>query len=140
MHGSSQPGLPGPQVLPAEGGDRSSRGAPPGDATNGDATNGGATRDLAAENAALHEELDRLREEVLQLRAALSRRPTIDLAKGVVMAMTGHDEDQAFRELSQISQTHNVKLYDLASALLADLPAVRACGGGLLQRDWGGTS
>jgi len=120
MHGSSQTGASGRQ----------------------DATTAPARAGLpgAAGDAALREEVAQLREEVTQLRAALSRRPVIDLAKGVVMALTGCDETQAFRELSQISQTHNVKLFDLATALLADLPAVRAGGGVLRRRDWGGPS
>lgn len=64
---------------------------------------------------------DALRAELAQLRTALSRRPVIDMAKGAIMALTKCDEATAFRQLSQVSQTHNVKLYDLASALLADL-------------------
>ncbi|WP_369056172.1 ANTAR domain-containing response regulator [Kineococcus terrestris] len=62
-----------------------------------------------------------LRAELEQLRTALTRRPVIDMAKGAVMAMTRCDEETAFRQLSQVSQQHNVKLFDLASALLADL-------------------
>ncbi len=66
-------------------------------------------------------DVDALRAELAQLRTALTRRPVIDMAKGAIMALTRCDEDAAFRQLSQVSQTHNVKLYDLASALLADL-------------------
>lgn len=81
-----------------------------------------------------------LQAEVLQLRTALKRRPVIDMAKGAVMAFTRCDEDTAFRTLSEISQTHNVKLFDLASALLADLPTGAAGTGGqagvLVARHW----
>ncbi|WP_432548814.1 ANTAR domain-containing protein [Kineococcus sp. SYSU DK004] len=62
-----------------------------------------------------------LRAELEQLRTALTRRPVIDMAKGAVMALTRCDEETAFRQLSQVSQQHNVKLFDLASALLAEL-------------------
>ncbi|WP_432513117.1 ANTAR domain-containing protein [Kineococcus sp. SYSU DK001] len=62
-----------------------------------------------------------MRAELAQLRTALTRRPVIDMAKGALMALTRCDEDSAFRQLSEVSQTHNVKLFDLATALLADL-------------------
>ncbi|WP_432488238.1 ANTAR domain-containing protein [Kineococcus sp. SYSU DK018] len=68
-------------------------------------------------------ELEQLRTEVAQLRAALERRPVIDMAKGAVMAVARCDEGTAFEQLSRVSQRHNVKLFDLASALLQDLPA-----------------
>ncbi|MEZ0491066.1 ANTAR domain-containing protein [Kineococcus sp. TBRC 1896] len=86
-----------------------------------------------------------LRAELAQLRTALTRRPVIDMAKGAIMALTRCDEDAAFRQLSEVSQTHNVKLYDLASALLGDLrrSGTAAQDGGdqrevdrLVQRNW----
>ncbi|MEW1958176.1 ANTAR domain-containing protein [Kineococcus sp. NPDC059986] len=82
-----------------------------------------------------------LQAELAQLRTALTRRPVIDMAKGAIMALTRCDEDTAFRQLSQVSQTHNVKLYDLASALLSDLRRAEAAPGNaevdhLVQRNW----
>ncbi|WP_432570758.1 ANTAR domain-containing protein [Kineococcus sp. SYSU DK005] len=68
-------------------------------------------------------ELERLRAEVAQLRTALDRRPVIDMAKGAVMAVARCDEETAFQQLSRVSQSHNVKLFDLAQALVQDLPA-----------------
>lgn len=76
-----------------------------------------ATRQLEG----VHDEVDTMRSELTQLRTALSRRPVIDMAKGAIMALTQCDDDAAFRQLAEVSQTHNVKLFDLASALLADL-------------------
>ena len=67
------------------------------------------------------DEVEAMRSELEQLRTALSRRPVIDMAKGAIMALTRCDEDAAFGQLSQVSQAHNVKLFDLAAALLADL-------------------
>src|SRR4051812_45293723 len=108
MHGSRQSGAPRPPTPPPP----PPPGVPPDVA--GRAGPGEQAAALEREVAELREEVAQLQEEVAQLRAALSRRPVIDLAKGVVMALTGCDETQAFRELSQISQTHNVKLFDLA--------------------------
>lgn len=68
-----------------------------------------------------HQDVETMRSELGQLRMALSRRPVIDMAKGAIMALTRCDEDIAFKQLSEVSQTNNVKLFDLASALLADL-------------------
>jgi len=67
------------------------------------------------------EQVDTLQAEVEQLRTALTRRPVIDMAKGAIMALMRCDEDTAFRQLSEVSQTHNVKLFELATALLRDL-------------------
>jgi AmiR/NasT family two-component response regulator len=88
------------------------------------------------------EQVDTLQAEVEQLRTALTRRPVIDMAKGAIMALMRCDEDTAFRQLSQVSQTHNVKLFDLASALLGDLQRADAPAAGarevdrLVQRNW----
>ena len=71
-------------------------------------------------------ELELLRAEVAQLRTALARRPVIDMAKGAVMAVARCDEETAFQQLSRVSQAHNVKLFDLATALVQDLPASAA--------------
>lgn len=81
-----------------------------------------------------------LQAEVQQLRTALKRRPVIDMAKGAIMVFTRCDEDAAFRTLSDVSQTHNVKLFDLATALVADLPhgadGVEGQAGQLVARLW----
>ncbi|WP_432492073.1 ANTAR domain-containing protein [Kineococcus auxinigenes] len=79
--------------------------------------------ELAPERPGEHAEVEQLRTEVEQLRVALTRRPVIDMAKGAVMAVARCDEDTAFQQLSRVSQAHNVKLFDLATALLQDLPA-----------------
>ena len=82
---------------------------------------------------------DALRAELGQLRTALTRRPVIDMAKGAIMALTRCDEDTAFKQLSEVSQTHNVKLYELASALLGDLQQPGSGHGDvdrLVQRNW----
>ncbi|WP_432501582.1 ANTAR domain-containing protein [Kineococcus arenarius] len=78
------------------------------------------------ERAGERAELEQLRTEVAQLRVALTRRPVIDMAKGAVMAVARCDEETAFQQLSRVSQAHNVKLFDLATALLQDLPASAA--------------
>ncbi|WP_432543092.1 ANTAR domain-containing protein [Kineococcus sp. SYSU DK002] len=93
------------------------------------------------------EDTEGMRAELVQLRTALARRPVIDMAKGAIMALTRCDEDAAFRQLSEVSQTNNVKLFDLATALLADLrrgePSGLDAGGGaerevdrLVRKTW----
>jgi hypothetical protein len=58
-------------------------------------------------------------EQVRQLRQALDSRPDIDLAKGIVMGVRRHSSPEtAFRELSTVSQANNVKVRDLARALV----------------------
>lgn len=84
-------------------------------------------------------DVDALRAEVAQLRTALTRRPVIDMAKGAIMALTRCDEDTAFKQLSEVSQTHNVKLYELATALVGDLQREDAGAADvdrLVQRNW----
>ena len=84
-------------------------------------------------------DLEAMRDELAQLRTALTRRPVIDLAKGAIMALTRCDEDEAFRQLSEVSQTHNVKLFDLAGALLGDLRGTASEGGDveqLVRKNW----
>lgn len=86
-----------------------------------------------------HDDAETLRNELTQLRTALTRRPVIDMAKGAIMALTRCDDDAAFKQLSQVSQTHNIKLFDLASALLADLRGESSDNGDtqqLVRRTW----
>jgi hypothetical protein len=57
-------------------------------------------------------------DEAAQLRAALASRPTIDLAKGVVMAARRCDQHAAFAELARVSMSCNIKVVLLAAVLL----------------------
>lgn len=56
--------------------------------------------------------------ELAQLRRALTTRPTINLAKGVVMAVRRCDEDAAFADLVRVSRHHNLPVAALAAALV----------------------
>jgi hypothetical protein len=56
--------------------------------------------------------------EAGQLREALTSRPTIDLAKGVVMAARRCSADEAFAELRRLSSRHNVKIVRLSDAVV----------------------
>jgi hypothetical protein len=56
--------------------------------------------------------------EVSQLQQALASRSTIDQALGVLMAQNRCTRDQAFAILRRASQTRNVKLRDVASAII----------------------
>jgi len=63
-------------------------------------------------------DLDALRRENDQLRTALTSRAEIEQAKGVLMAVHGCDEDEAFAMLVQQSQADNIKLRKVALSLL----------------------
>lgn len=56
--------------------------------------------------------------EVGQLREALESRATIEQAKGIVMARRASTPDDAFRELVRLSNESNVRLADVAKALV----------------------
>jgi GAF domain-containing protein len=62
------------------------------------------------------------RELAAHLRRALDSRAVIDQAIGALMARRGLTAGQAFGELSRQSQNTNVKLRDLATQLVEDLP------------------
>jgi AmiR/NasT family two-component response regulator len=53
-----------------------------------------------------------------QLERALETRPVIEQAKGVLAGVRCATPEQAFEELRYVSQTHNVKLNDLAAAVV----------------------
>lgn len=63
----------------------------------------------------------RTSEQVEQLKTALTSRPEIDEAKGVLMAAHGTDADQAFAQLVEQSQQHNVKVITIARQLLTSV-------------------
>lgn len=55
---------------------------------------------------------------------AIAHRETIDLAKGMLMAVYRIDADAAFELLKWRSQELNAKLFSIAQKLIAELPAV----------------
>jgi transcriptional regulator with GAF, ATPase, and Fis domain len=58
-------------------------------------------------------------EQVEQLRGAMATRAVIEQAKGILMAVRGLTDDQAFQELVSQSQRSNVKLRVLARQFVA---------------------
>lgn len=84
----------------------------------------GPTEEPADRDAAVRALLEVLRahrdvsEEVENLRRALANRPGIDLAKGVVMADRGCSPDEAFEILRQMSMHANVRVVDVAAAVV----------------------
>ncbi|WP_200418405.1 anti-sigma factor antagonist [Streptomyces sp. Y2F8-2] len=68
---------------------------------------------------ACHDADQDLRSEVSQLRRAMRTRPTIDLARGILMATFGLSPEAAWNVLVTTSQTTNTKLHRLASALVS---------------------
>ncbi len=63
--------------------------------------------------------LQDLRIEVVQLRRAMQTRPTIDLARGILMASFGLKAEDAWTVLVMASQNTNTKLHHLARDLVA---------------------
>jgi hypothetical protein len=57
-------------------------------------------------------------EEIMNLRRALTSRATIDQAKGIIMAERRCTPEAAFEVLAHLSQGANVKLADVAAALV----------------------
>lgn len=78
---------------------------------------------VALSNAALHGSTAQLAE---QLQEAMSARAVIEQAKGVLMARTGVGADEAFAQLSRLSQDANVKLRVLAGRLVEETSAGRS--------------
>ncbi|MFR9801640.1 ANTAR domain-containing protein [Pseudonocardia sp. RS010] len=64
-----------------------------------------------------------LLERVEQLETALRSRPAIEQAKGMIMMMQRCDDEQAFRVLIAVSQSCNRKLREVATEIVAALPA-----------------
>jgi hypothetical protein len=63
-------------------------------------------------------DLEAMAEEIEQLREALSSRAVIDQAKGIVMARAGCSADDAFRRMVKMSNDSNVRVAEVASALV----------------------
>jgi AmiR/NasT family two-component response regulator len=68
-------------------------------------------------------------EQVAQLREAIASRAVIEQAKGILMAVRGLSEDQAFQALVVQSQKDNVKLRTVAREFVA----MATRGGGLTR-------
>jgi hypothetical protein len=74
------------------------------------------------------------------LQAALRTRPVIEQAKGILAAYRRQPAEQAFDELVRASQQHNVRLADLAAALV-DIVAGTSVDGRVrrvITREWEG--
>jgi AmiR/NasT family two-component response regulator len=73
----------------------------------------------SAEDAALLAEVIELRARNEQLGRALASRAVIDQARGMVMALAPCSSDRAWDLLVDVSQHCNIKLRDVAAALVA---------------------
>lgn len=60
-----------------------------------------------------------LSEENAQLKQAIESRPLVDQARGMLIALLGADEDEAWQVLLETSQHANVPLRQVAEALIA---------------------
>lgn len=72
----------------------------------------------------------RLREELAGVRRAMRNRAVIEQAKGVLVARLGVSPDEAFDRLVQISQQANVKLAEVAAALVGVTAPMPGAGAG----------
>jgi hypothetical protein len=61
---------------------------------------------------------DRSRRAASQLQEAVSARAAVDQAKGLLMNARGCHADEAFARLRQLSQTHHVKVTEIARRLI----------------------
>ncbi|QEU90779.1 ANTAR domain-containing protein [Streptomyces kanamyceticus] len=77
------------------------------------------TAAVSAGDAALVAEVLQLRAENDQLSKALSSRAVIDQARGMIMALAPCSSERAWGLLVDVSQHCNVKLRDVAAALVA---------------------
>ncbi|MFD6959298.1 ANTAR domain-containing response regulator [Streptomyces venezuelae] len=75
--------------------------------------------DAAAALSAAQVEAEALRRENAQLQQALTSRPVIDQARGVLMAAGGCSAEQAWEVLVEISQRSNTKLRQVAEMVVA---------------------
>lgn len=97
---------------------------------------GAAARDGSGEDrllTVLTSALDQVRlltDEIGHLRRAMATRGTIDQARGLVMAARGCGPEEAFEVLRKMSNDTNVRLADVAAALVhrARRPGARAAG------------
>jgi len=79
------------------------------------------TRELEAAislAAARHGELEALQGEVAQTRQALEERKVVERAKGLLMKALGLAEPDAFRRLQLASRERNMRLVDVAQAIV----------------------
>ncbi|MGW7298996.1 ANTAR domain-containing protein [Streptomyces sp. NPDC054829] len=75
--------------------------------------------DLASDHASEHDELERLRAEVRDLRARALTHPLIAHAQGIVQERYAlPDADSAFALIRRASQQRNVRMHTLAEALV----------------------
>ncbi|MGW2288185.1 ANTAR domain-containing protein [Streptomyces phaeochromogenes] len=58
------------------------------------------------------------RKEAQQLRKAMQSRPTIDMARGVLMAVFSCSPEAAWEILVTVSQHSNTKLHEVAEAVV----------------------
>jgi hypothetical protein len=89
------------------------------------------TADDTAEQA-LELTVAHLREELEGLRTAMRSRAVIDQAKGMIMERYGCDAEAAFGRLKLLSQHANVKLVDVAAALVESPNLITGRGSGHL--------
>nr|WP_307517400.1 ANTAR domain-containing protein [Streptomyces umbrinus] len=70
-------------------------------------------------DVAAGESVELWRREAQQLRRAMESRPTIDMARGILMTACSCSPDEAWEILVAVSQNSNTKLREVAEAVVA---------------------
>ncbi|MEU9959775.1 ANTAR domain-containing protein [Streptomyces sp. NPDC050982] len=65
------------------------------------------------------ESVELWRREAQQLRRAMESRPTIDIARGILMTACSCSPDDTWELLVAVSQNSNTKLHEVAEAVVA---------------------
>lgn len=64
-------------------------------------------------------ELQKLNEELLDLKESLATRKLLDRAKGILMSAHGMTEQEAYRKMQQYSMAKRITLKELAESIIA---------------------
>lgn len=105
------------QSLPRAGPQSAPSGA--GAAADGSAPQGSQRSRLGGDaDSATAEVMELWRKEAQQLRKAMQSRPTIDMARGVLMAVFSCSPEAAWEILVTVSQHSNTKLHEVAEAVV----------------------
>lgn len=78
-----------------------------------------AAGQVCADTVAAAREIIDARELAEQLEQAMQSRAAIEQAKGILMAVRGVDQDQAFEIIRKSSQDQNIKVRDIAEQIVA---------------------
>ena len=65
------------------------------------------------------DEQQRLKQELLQTKIALSDRKNVEKAKGIIMKTKSVSEDQAYNAMRKLAMNHNKRLGEIAEQIIS---------------------